>query len=346
MKHLIAVGACYLDTILTNVTSTACTHDSKLRATSLNIRRGGNCPNSLQVLEQLLSEHDTLQLHLVSPLPAAASSATQRVISSFGAQSSIDFSHCIYREERTEAASSYIMRSEASGSRTLVNYNDLLEMTQDEFGNIARGFNPDQETWWHFEGRIPDTIQSCIRLLRNVLPKATISVEIEKPGREGLPELAAEADVVFYSRSWAESRGHKTPEQCLRAEGHQKAYVSWKGYQASALAPLALADKKLHRSLALCTWGEDGAAGLSRSTGKSIRCPALDEPGRDISVIDAVGAGDTFIAGMLYGLICHPDDWSMGKKLGFAVRLATLKVQREGFDGLGRDMLGTEIGGV
>ncbi|KAF5974513.1 hypothetical protein FCOIX_8199 [Fusarium coicis] len=257
--------------------------DSKLRATSLNIRRGGNCPNSLQVLEQLLSKHDTLQLHLVSPLPAAASSATQRVISSFGAQSNIDFSHCVYREESTEAASSYIMRSEASGSRTLVNYNGLLEMTEDEFGNIVRDFNPDQETWWHFEGRIPDTIQSCIRLLRNVLPKATISVEIEKPGREGLPELAEEVDVVFYSRSWAESRGYKTPEQCLRAEGHQKA---------------------------------------------------------------AVGAGDTFIAGMLYGLICHPDDWSMGQKLGFAVRLATLKVQREGFDGLGRDMLGKEIGGV
>ncbi|RBR14087.1 hypothetical protein FVER53590_08014 [Fusarium verticillioides] len=296
--------------------------DSKLRATSLNIRRGGNCPNSLQVLEQLLSERDTLQLHLISPLPAAASSATQRVISSFGAQSNIDFSHCVYREESMEAASSYIMRSEASGSRTLVNYNGLLEMTEDEFGNIARGFNPDQETWWHFEGRIPDTILSCIRLLRNVLPKATISVEIEKPGREGLPELAAEVDVVFYSRSWAESRGYRTPEQCLRAEGHQKA------------------------SLALCTWGEDGAAGLSRSTGESIHCPALDKSGRDISVLDAVGAGDTFIAGMLYGLICHPDDWSMGQKLGFAVRLATLKVQREGFDGLGRDMLGKEIGGV
>lgn len=56
------------------------------------------------------------------------------------------------------------------------------------------------------QGRIPDTILSCIRLLRNVLPKATISVEIEKPGREGLPELAAEVDVVFYSRSWAEVR--------------------------------------------------------------------------------------------------------------------------------------------
>jgi len=31
-----------------------------------------------------------------------------------------------------------------------------------------------------------------------------VSVEVEKPGREGLEELAAEADVVFYSKSWAE----------------------------------------------------------------------------------------------------------------------------------------------
>ena len=44
----------------------------------------------------------------------------------------------------------------------------------------------------------------CIHLLRRVLPKAQISVEIEKPGRHGLVELASEADVVFYSKTWAE----------------------------------------------------------------------------------------------------------------------------------------------
>lgn len=38
-----------------------------------------------------------------------------------------------------------------------------------------------------------------------MLPSATVSVEVEKPGREGLSELAAEADVVFYSKSWAEA---------------------------------------------------------------------------------------------------------------------------------------------
>lgn len=62
-----------------------------------------------------------------------------------------------------------------------------------------------------------------------------------------------------------------------------------------------------------------------------------------------VGAGDTFIAGILYSLVCHDNDtnddqhsrredcyyWNDREKLTFAVRLATLKVQREGFNGLG-----------
>jgi ketohexokinase len=45
-----------------------------------------------------------------------------------------------------------------------------------------------------------------MRCLRQVSPGCTISVEVEKPGREGLVELAAEANVVFYSRGWAEVR--------------------------------------------------------------------------------------------------------------------------------------------
>lgn len=59
--------------------------------------------------------------------------------------------HILYRETHTEAASSYIIRSEQTGSRTLVNYNDLPEMTVSEFEAVVRRFSPDDETWWHFE---------------------------------------------------------------------------------------------------------------------------------------------------------------------------------------------------
>ncbi len=82
------------------------------------------------------------------------------------------------------------------------------------------------------KGRIPETTLQCIQYLRRQqasraaeaatsspptpMPKCTISVEIEKPGREGLAELAAEADVIFYSRSWAEVSFPTVPVSFLR----------------------------------------------------------------------------------------------------------------------------------
>ncbi|CEJ81118.1 hypothetical protein VHEMI01263 [[Torrubiella] hemipterigena] len=235
MKHLILVGACYLDTILTVPHYPE--EDAKLRATNLSVRRGGNCPNSLQVLLDLIPAADTnTKLHLVSCLPRKDSLASQRILSSFGNNSSrLHFGHCIYREDYEEAASSYIIRSDQTGSRTLVNYNNLPEITVDEFSQIASSFSPDDQTWWHFEGRIPETTLECIRLLRGKLPNTTISVEVEKPGREGLVQLAASADVVFYSRTWAEHRGYKSAEQCLQTEKPKRGFCPWGALGAGAV---------------------------------------------------------------------------------------------------------------
>ena len=56
------------------------------------------------------------------------------------------------------------------------------------------------------QGRIPEILIECIKNLPISHPRATVSVEVEKPGRLGLQELAAEADVVFYSKTWAQVR--------------------------------------------------------------------------------------------------------------------------------------------
>lgn len=141
--------------------------DSKLRATAVQVRRGGNCPNTLEVLQQLLlsgsandSEPDSRQQrprvvqHLVACLPNARAAATGKILSSFGPGSPIDFSHCIYRDHHDEAASSYIIRSAETGSRTIVNFQDLPEMTVGEFENIADKFTEHAaDCWWHFEVR-------------------------------------------------------------------------------------------------------------------------------------------------------------------------------------------------
>lgn len=54
------------------------------------------------------------------------------------------------------------------------------------------------------QGRVPETTLQCVQYLRRHLPRSRVSIEVEKPGRDGLRDLASEADVVFYSRSWAE----------------------------------------------------------------------------------------------------------------------------------------------
>ena len=140
--------------------------DAKLRATSLTTRRGGNCPNSLQVLTQLLppSEATLLSLHLISCLPDPTSPATSKIKASFTTPvcelgdgevrggERVDLSRCIYRAGVEEAASSFIIRSAETGSRTIVNYNGLDEMTIDEFKAVVEGAcSETEESWWHFE---------------------------------------------------------------------------------------------------------------------------------------------------------------------------------------------------
>ncbi|KAH7318650.1 Ribokinase-like protein [Stachybotrys elegans] len=312
MKHLILVGACYLDTILSLPSYPQ--EDSKLRASDLKIRRGGNCPNTMEVILQLLTEHDEVTLYLVSVLPSRACSATESILSSFQGNKAAKFEHCIHREDHATAASAYILRSQETGSRTIINYNDLPEMTVDEFRAIAQDFSPSQDTWWHFEGRIPNTTKECIQIVHQLHPDAPVSIEIENPGRAGLEELAGLADVVFYSRAWAQSRQYKSAQECLKGEGLQS---------------------PTQKAVSLCTWGEEGAALYKRPDGDLYQYSAKETGTGDVQVIDSVGAGDVFIAGILYAFLCRGTAWSHRESLMFAVNLATKKVQQEGFSHLG-----------
>jgi ketohexokinase len=83
------------------------------------------------------------------------------------------------------------------------------------------------------QGRSPDVTLECIDYIRKQFPGSKISVEVEKPGRPGLQELADTADVVIYSKAWAQvktlpisfwqaclmveqNNGHTSAEDCLR----------------------------------------------------------------------------------------------------------------------------------
>lgn len=68
------------------------------------------------------------------------------------------------------------------------------------------------------------------------------------------------------------------------------------------------------------------------------------DPSQDAHPVDSVGAGDTFIAGMLYGMMAQAG-WSTDERLAFASELAGRKVYQEGFVGLGDGIRGSPVWG-
>jgi len=99
------------------------------------------------VLQQLV-DPTKVKLILSAVLPSGSSAGTQQIKSSFGP--AVDLSRCTLREEFDEPASSYIIKSTSTGSRTIVNHNELPEMTTEEFIAMADELG-DKASWYHFE---------------------------------------------------------------------------------------------------------------------------------------------------------------------------------------------------
>lgn len=185
--------------------------DEKLRATNHSRRRGGNCANTLEVLSQLITQdplattENNSTLYLLSVLPARQSTDVQFIGKSI--PTVILNAGCIFRNNFDNAASSYIIQAATNNSRTIVSHNPLPEMTTKEFIESASSIQAHSKTeslWYHFEGRIPIVTGESVRWLRDTVPSAKISVECEKPERQYMAQVSQYADVVFFSKLWAE----------------------------------------------------------------------------------------------------------------------------------------------
>lgn len=124
-----------------------------------------------------------------------------------------------YRAGQQSAASSYIIFA-PNGTRTIVSYNPLDEMTFEEFRFAIRPLVTEdtmkEEVWIHFEGRNPEVVNACVTWLRNTYGynrQVAISIELEKPDRWVLEKSAKCADVIFYSKLWAEVSDGSLPNK-------------------------------------------------------------------------------------------------------------------------------------
>ena len=122
--------------------------------------------------------------------PTSFALVRSTLLSSFEPESPTPWPLTVYELVRCEGA---------NGSRTIVNYNPLTEMSFEEFRSVYERYGP--VDWAHFEGRNIETIRDILPYLRSKGVK--ISLECEKPDREGLEELIPLADVLFFSKTWA-----------------------------------------------------------------------------------------------------------------------------------------------
>ncbi|MEQ6340241.1 MAG: PfkB family carbohydrate kinase [Gammaproteobacteria bacterium] len=200
------------------------------------------------------------------------------------------------QEAQGKVPTSYIALNRRNGSRTIIHYRYLPEYSFDDFSRVdLSAFD-----WLHFEGRAVDETRRMLELARAVTPCTPRSVEIEKP-RDAIENLFPLADVLLFSRNYAQSCGIEDAGAFLR--------------HARNLAP--------HANL-VCAWGEDGAYGLTRD-GKTHHSPAFPPS----VVIDTLGAGDTFNAGIIHARL---NGFTWEHALRFACELAGKKCGRVGFD--------------
>ncbi len=192
---------------------------------------------------------------------------------------------------------STIFVAQDTGSRTISHFRDLAELDFEHFAQLEI----ESYDWLHFEGRNIEALIGMLNIANCFLTHQPISLEIEKE-RDGIDSLIDKAHVLMFSQSFALGRGYREPELFLRA--------------MQAIAPNARL---------FCGWGNAGAFAMEQGHFYHVAANV------DCVVVDTLGAGDTFNAGIIDALIRGN---TTAEALELAVRLAEKKIAQHGIKNL------------
>ncbi|XP_015257947.1 PREDICTED: ketohexokinase isoform X1 [Cyprinodon variegatus] len=294
-KKILCVGLVCLDII--SVVDKYPEEDTDSRCLSQRWQRGGNASNSCTVLSLLGAPCAFMGSLAAGPVADFILQDFQKFCIDVSLVS--EHAQCI-------TPASVVISNINTGSRTILHMNrDLPDVTAEDFSKI----NLDQFKWIHWEGR---NAGEQVKMIQQVemfnakLPehqRITISVEIEKT-REPLYELFPYGDVVFVSKDVARHFGFNSPDAALKGLYHRVK----KG------------------AVLICAWAEKGADALGPD-GLLLHSDAFPPE----TLVDTLGAGDTFNAGVLYTL---SNGGSLQEALTFGCRVAGRKCGFHGYDGI------------
>ena len=206
----------------------------------------------------------------------------------------IDFTAC-KRLANGKMPTSYITLNQQTGSRTIVHHRDCPEFSFEDFNKI----DLTQFEWVHFEGRNVAETRLMLLHIKKYHPYLPCSLEIEKP-RLDIELLFDLPAVLMLSQQYALARGFVNANSLLSSLNSNV--------------------------MATCTWGKDGAWAINHHR-EVIHSPAFSPE----NVIDTLGAGDTFNAGLIHNLINNKE---LQFSLTYACRLAGHKCGQVGFNHL------------
>lgn len=223
----------------------------------------------------------------------------------------IDTKNCVFYPNSSIPLSTVLL-NKASGFRTIIHSNkNLPHVNFDNFDKC----DLNEYFWVHFEARsVPDTTNMMLKIkeynkTKPDAEKIKISLELEKKRDENLL-LTKYADVIFVGRDYAEFFGY-----------HDKKTAVYK------LSETLTTDERYKNKncLLICPWGIDGACALS-SSGEYFPCPSYPPN----TIVDSLGAGDTFCGGTLHFLMEDYDNPKRAVEQG--CRVAGYKCGYYGYD--------------
>ncbi|KAF1793968.1 Ribokinase-like [Phytophthora cactorum] len=268
---------------------------------------GGNVTNALVVCAQLGGRCRWLGVS-TDPEKDSDAAFVHNDLAAFGVDCSL-----ASIETQGNMPVSYIVSSRATGSRTIVHSRNLVELSYEAFVKqftLYRGElqeDASKPVWFHFEGRNVDATQKMMLHVRENMPAAEMSIEIEAL-RNDWGSAMNGLHIHF--------QGLYPSKTCLSKRRTVFRGCSWEAVGKR----IDTTRESLHLPL-----GAEGVYFLNvpGSVTYHLPTPRLDK------VVETIGAGDSFIGASLAGFSCG--NVPLENVLKTACEVASAKCLKQGF---------------